>query len=129
MSGPKVILLSDYFTSCVFNTLAALNSIKIEFYPGKRLSKLNLCLLELSTGVFLSFVRNLSPSKKCNPGSIVHRQEMCLHPSLVFLLSFSLIKNFRSFGIFSHILIMPQVHYFSSFVGGLQKVVFTSIEL
>lgn len=52
MSGPKAILLSDCFSGLMFNTSKVLNSIKIEFYLGKILSKLNLCLLELSVGFF-----------------------------------------------------------------------------
>jgi len=55
MSGPKVILLSDCFTSFMFNTSAVLDAIKIEFYLGKILSKLNLCLLELSVVFFKLF--------------------------------------------------------------------------
>lgn len=100
----------------MFNTSTVLNSIKIEFYLGKILSKFNLCLLELSVVFFQTLLGIWALAKNVIlEVYFIDRKCFCRLLYLVFLLSFSLIKIARSFGIFSHVLIMPQVNYFSSF--------------
>lgn len=82
---------------------------------------------------FLNFIKNSSLCKKCNPGNILlyFIDRKCACPLLLFSFSllFQSLKNCKSFGIFSHALIMPQVNYFSLFFHGLQKAVIINTEL
>lgn len=85
--------------------------------------------LRVECWVFSNFVRNLNLSKKCNPGSVFHRHEMCLPPSLFHF--FTIISASQKMQIrweCSDVLIMPQVYYFSPFFLGLQMGVFIRIE-
>lgn len=129
MSGPKAILLSDCFSGFMFNTGTVLNSIKIEFYLGKILSKLNLCLLELSVGFFQTLLGIWTLAKNVIlEVYFIDMKCVCLLLYLVFLLLFQPPRNCRSFGNFSYVLIMLPVNYFSLFFVGLQNIVFVRSE-